>query len=95
MGDNLENGEIEDIKELEKIINEKITDRDLPLCFVQNRHTDTVEGIDCLAQTWRMKERVNDVINIIDELFIYYNTVVDEDCECGARTLFKCWSRSS
>ncbi|KAF5293532.1 hypothetical protein FQA39_LY03017 [Lamprigera yunnana] len=40
---------------------EKITDRDLSLSFVQNRHTEVIEGINCLTQTWRMKERMKTV----------------------------------
>lgn len=40
---------------------EKITDRDLPLSFVENRHTEVIEGINCLTQTWRMKERMKTV----------------------------------
>ncbi|KAK5640922.1 hypothetical protein RI129_009469 [Pyrocoelia pectoralis] len=44
-----------------KTDDEKITDRDLPLSFVESRHTEVIEGINCLTQTWRMKERMKTV----------------------------------
>lgn len=40
---------------------DKITDRDLALSFVEKRHTEAIEGINCLTQTWRMKERVSKI----------------------------------
>ncbi|GJQ81856.1 hypothetical protein Trydic_g9883 [Trypoxylus dichotomus] len=39
----------------------KITDRDLPLAFAQNRHSEAIEGINCITQTWRTKERMKTV----------------------------------
>ncbi|KAJ8928348.1 hypothetical protein NQ314_019078 [Rhamnusium bicolor] len=44
-------------------VNEKdtITDKDLPLSFTQDRHLESIEGIDCVAQMWRMKERMKTV----------------------------------
>lgn len=33
-------------------------DRDLPIVFNKRRHTQTIEGIDSLSQSWRMKDRV-------------------------------------
>jgi len=29
-------------------------DQKLPLSFVQKRHTETIEGVKVIAQTWRM-----------------------------------------
>ncbi|KAJ8953916.1 hypothetical protein NQ318_019156 [Aromia moschata] len=40
---------------------ETITDKDLPLSFTQSRHLEPIEGIDCITQTWRMKERMKTV----------------------------------
>lgn len=40
----------------------KISDKDLPLSFTEDRHLEPIEGIDFVdgtAQMWRMKERVN------------------------------------
>lgn len=50
----------------EKIVN-KITDKDLPLSFTEDRHLEPIEGVDYVdgnAQMWRMKERVG-IVNII------------------------------
>lgn len=38
---------------------DRITDRDLPLSFTRDRHIEPIEGISCITQTWRMKERVS------------------------------------
>lgn len=47
-------------EENEKVQDHKnITDRDLPLSFVQDRHIEPIEGIDYEKQAWRMKERVS------------------------------------
>lgn len=35
-----------------------ISDKELPLSFTHDRHLETIEGINCITQTWRMKERV-------------------------------------
>ena len=35
-----------------------ISDKDLPLVFNEERHLESIEGIDWKTQTWRMKERV-------------------------------------
>lgn len=37
-----------------------IDDSRMPISFSKTRHTDAYEGINCVAQSWRMKERVND-----------------------------------
>ncbi|KAK9500893.1 hypothetical protein O3M35_002064 [Rhynocoris fuscipes] len=37
------------------------SDWDLPIAFSKKRHTETIEGIDTVAQTWRMKERMKTV----------------------------------
>lgn len=34
------------------------SDWDLPLAFSKPYHTENIEGINCVAQTWRMKEKV-------------------------------------
>lgn len=47
------NGDKEEVDE-----KETITDKDLPLSFTQDRHLEPIQGIDCITQTWRMKERV-------------------------------------
>lgn len=36
-----------------------ITDKDLPLSFNNDRHLEIIGGINCITQTWRMKERVS------------------------------------
>lgn len=36
-----------------------ITDWDLPLSFTKSRHTEIIEGVNAISQTWRMKERVS------------------------------------
>lgn len=38
---------------------QKITDRDLPLSFNEDRHVETIEGLNSINQTWRMKDRVS------------------------------------
>ncbi|XP_019880990.1 regulatory-associated protein of mTOR isoform X2 [Aethina tumida] len=49
-------------EENEKVQDHKnITDRDLPLSFVQDRHIEPIEGIDYEKQAWRMKERMKTV----------------------------------
>lgn len=67
MIDKEQNGE--DIEERKKTI----TDRDLPLAFAQSRHLEAIEGINCITQTWRTKERVRFllvlsrfVLNLVD-----------------------------
>ena len=36
----------------------ELIDWQLPLCFMKKRHREKIEGINCLPQSWRMKERV-------------------------------------
>ncbi|XP_018566383.1 regulatory-associated protein of mTOR isoform X2 [Anoplophora glabripennis] len=50
------NGDKEEVDE-----KEIITDKDLPLSFTQDRHLEPIQGIDCITQTWRMKERMKTV----------------------------------
>lgn len=38
-----------------------VSDKDLPLCFVKERHLEVIEGIECITQMWRMKERMKTV----------------------------------
>lgn len=51
MGEKLENEDVESKDEV-------VTDWDLPLSFTKSRHTETIEGVNAISQTWRMKERV-------------------------------------
>lgn len=37
-------------------------DAELPVCFCEKRHVQPIEGIKCITQSWRMKERVCVVI---------------------------------
>lgn len=37
---------------------EEKEDWELPLAFNKPRHTATIEGINCITQFWRLKERV-------------------------------------
>ena len=39
----------------------ELIDWQLPLCFMKKRHKEKIEGIDCLPQSWRMKERVCEI----------------------------------
>lgn len=52
MGEKQEN---EDVEKKDK----EVTDWDLPLSFTKSRHSETIEGVYAISQTWRMKERVN------------------------------------
>lgn len=36
-------------------------DAELPVCFCEKRHVQPIEGIKCITQSWRMKERVSEV----------------------------------
>ena len=36
----------------------ELIDWQLPLCFMKKRHKEKIDGIACLPQSWRMKERV-------------------------------------
>lgn len=38
-----------------------LSDREMPLSFVTERHLEPIEGISCITQTWRMKERMKTV----------------------------------
>lgn len=41
--------------------NSRLTEEDdwkMQLAFCKSRHTTTIEGVNCITQTWRMKERV-------------------------------------
>lgn len=50
-----------DVKSDDTVDDEKsnITDKDLPLSFNEERHLEIIGGINCITQTWRMKERVS------------------------------------
>ncbi|KAG5869942.1 hypothetical protein JTB14_023212 [Gonioctena quinquepunctata] len=47
--------------EKEILQKDTITDKDLPLSFVQVRHFEPLIGIECITQMWRMKERMKTV----------------------------------
>lgn len=34
-------------------------DWDIPLAFSAERHTEKIQGLENIAQTWRLKDRVN------------------------------------
>lgn len=34
-------------------------DWQLPLAFMKKHHTEAIEGVNAITQTWRMKERVS------------------------------------
>lgn len=38
-------------------------DAELPVCFGEKRHVQPIEGIKCITQSWRMKERVRFLLN--------------------------------
>lgn len=61
-------GEKKENEESEKKERE-VTDWDLPLSFTKSRHTDTIEGVNAISQTWRMKERVSIYQNYILKIF--------------------------
>lgn len=48
---------------------EEVPDREMPLSFVSERHLDTIEGINCITQTWRMKERVREGGGVWGDMF--------------------------
>lgn len=45
----------------EKDQDSNITDKDLPLSFVESRHLEPIVGSDCITHMWRMKERMKTV----------------------------------
>lgn len=49
-----------DAKSCHEEDNSNLTEDDwkMPVAFQKPRHTTTIEGINCVTQTWRMKERV-------------------------------------
>ena len=72
-------------------------DWQLPLAFSKSRHTETIEGVTAITQTWRMKERVIFNFDTYERpnqttprcfstelvLIIFFNTVY-----CGFRILY-------
>lgn len=47
--------------ELSQDLNDSNTIEDdfkLPICFDKKRHTQKIEGIESITQSWRMKDRV-------------------------------------
>lgn len=75
---------------------EEIPDRQMPLSFVSERHLEPIEGISCITQTWRMKERVSTTTTL---LFLINKQLLclvclfetDENGECGIGFMFKRW----
>ena len=51
----------------------ELIDWQLPLCFMKKRHKEKIDGIKCLPQSWRMKERVR-------SMFAYSQPIVLVDC---------------
>jgi len=54
-------------------------DWDIPLAFSAERHTEKIQGLEDIAQTWRLKDRVS--VFVTAELlnfytFLYINTVL-------------------
>lgn len=47
-------GEKDEVENKER----EVTDWDLPLSFTKSRHTEVIDGVNAISQTWRMKERV-------------------------------------
>ena len=42
----------------------ELIDWQLPLCFMKKRHKEQIDGVNCLPQSWRMKERVSNMWEI-------------------------------
>lgn len=42
----------------------------LALAFIKPRHTVTIEGINCISQTWRMKERVSVFATVVVSVIV-------------------------
>lgn len=58
----------------------QITDWDLPLSFTKDRHTDVIEGVNAISQTWRMKERVR-IVNFNMKRYISNNMVLCQNMD--------------
>lgn len=41
------------------------SDWNLPLAFMKKRHSEKIEGSKALAQSWRMKDRVRDILMVL------------------------------
>lgn len=54
------NGDAEEVAAAAAVV-ERSPDRETPLSFVAERHLEAIEGVACVTQTWRMKERVSRV----------------------------------
>ena len=65
---------------------ETVSDKDLPLSFMQDRHLGPIEGVECITQTWRMKERVSRPLSLCTPFYCY---VLDENRQCSPRPVLK------
>lgn len=78
-------------------------DWNMQLAFCKPRHTTIIEGVNCITQTWRMKERVRFFPLLVLRLFrlkkITYFVprngfknfyFLDENCERSSSFMFKC-----
>lgn len=45
--------------------NEEFVDWKMPIVFNKARHISNIEGINCITQSWRMKERVRHILIIL------------------------------
>ena len=43
----------------------EVLDWQLPLCFMKKRHKEKIEGAGPLSQTWRMKEKVSLLFDLL------------------------------
>nr|XP_023022051.1 regulatory-associated protein of mTOR-like [Leptinotarsa decemlineata] len=49
------------VDETKMVKKESVTDEDIPLSFVQERHLEPLVGMECVTQMWRLKERMKTV----------------------------------
>ena len=73
-------------------------DKELPQTFVQKRHFEAIEGVEVVAETWRMKERVRYYIRLtfhrvlitpycaLHQIFVVLS---DENRQCSSNRLPK------
>lgn len=73
----------------------KDEDPDLPISFNQRRHTQVIEGVNCINQSWRMKDRVSVFFFFSHsrkiQFFFYLLIITDENCKCCPCLMLKCW----
>lgn len=59
----MEPSDSEEIKEDDGYHEVKISDNDLPICFNQDSHLESITGSEYVAQIWRNKERVQRIFS--------------------------------